>query len=172
MFADEKKSGTLELLMTRPLTDYQIIFGKYFAGLAIVVFSLLPTLVYYFSIYRLGNPVGNIDSAAVFGSYFGLFFLGGLFTSIGLLSSSLTENQIVAFIIAVFICFIFYTGFQSMASINAWSNWSSAIEYLGVNYHYNFMGKGLIDLRDVVYFISVTGIMLMITKLILVSRKW
>jgi len=172
MFAEEKKSGTIELLYTQPLSDYQIIFGKFLGGFTLVVFSVLPTIIYYFSIYRLGNPIGNIDSAGVIGSYIGLLLLGGVFTSIGLVSSSLTENQIVAFIIAVFFCFLFYSGFDSLASINVWGNWSGIVESLGIQYHYNFMSKGLIDLRNLVYFFSVTGIMLLLTRLILSSRNW
>ncbi|MFC2125903.1 gliding motility-associated ABC transporter permease subunit GldF [Bacteroidota bacterium] len=172
MFAEESKSGTIEMLLTQPLSDYEIIFGKFLAGFSLVVFSVLPTLIYYFSIYQLGNPVGNIDSAGVTGSYIGLILLGALFTSIGLLSSSLTENQVVAFIIAVFLCFVFYSGLQSIAAINVWGNWSALIESLGIQYHYNFMSKGLIDLKDLTFFLSVTGIMLMLTKLILSSRKW
>ena len=95
MFADEKKSGTLELLLTKPLTDLQIILGKYFAGFALVIFSLIPTLLYYFSVYQLGNPIGNIDTAGVIGSYIGLILLGGVFISIGVFASSLTDNQVV-----------------------------------------------------------------------------
>ena len=172
MFAEERKSGTIEMLLTRPLTDYDIIFGKFLAGFTLVVFSVLPTIIYYFSIYQLGNPVGNVDSAGVTGSYIGLLLLGAVFSSIGLFSSSLTDNQIVAFITAVFLSFIFYSGFQSIAAINVWGTWSGVIEYFGLQYHYNFMSKGLIDLRDLVFFLSVTGIMLMLTKLILSSRKW
>ena len=172
MLAAEKKSGTIELLLTQPLTDYQIIFGKFLAGLTLVAISILLTGIYYISMYYLGNPAGNIDSAGVAGSYIGLILLGGLFTSIGLLASSLTENQIVAFIVSVFLCFLLYTGLQSIASINVWGSWSSLIENLGVQYHYNFIGKGLIDLKDALYFLSVTGIILMLTKLNLSSRKW
>ncbi len=172
MFAEEKKSGTIELILTQHLTYYEIVFGKFLAGFSMVIFSILPTLIYYLSIYKLGNPAGNIDSAGVAGSYIGILLLGAVFTSIGLLSSALTENQIVAFIVAVFICFVFYSGFQSIAAINVWGRWSATIEGLGGQYRYNFMSKGLIDLRDLIYFLSVICIMLMLTKLILSSRKW
>jgi ABC-2 type transport system permease protein len=111
-FADEKKSGTLELLMTQPLTDLQVILAKYFAGVVLVIISLLPTLVYYFSVYQLGLPPGNLDSGSIWGSYIGLFFLGASFVAIGIFASSITDNQIISFILAVFISFILYMGFE------------------------------------------------------------
>jgi ABC-2 type transport system permease protein len=172
MFAEEKKSGTLELLLTQPLTEWQIILGKYFSGFMLVVFSLLPTIIYYYSLYQLGNPVGNIDTAGVSGSYVGLALLGGVFTSIGLFASSISENQIVAFIIAVFLCFILYSGFGSLAAVDVWGQFSLALEQLGILYHYNSLSKGLLDSRNLIYFISMATIMLMLTHLILKSRKW
>ncbi len=172
MFAEENKSGTIELLLTRPLTDYQIITGKFLAGLLLVVFSLLPTAIYYYTIYNLGNPVGNIDTAGVIGSYIGLVLLGAVFTSIGVFASSLSENQVISFIIAIFLCFLLYYGFQSIASINIWSDYAALIEQLGIMYHYNFLSKGLIDIRNVVYFLSVIIFMIVLTKFRLSSRKW
>ncbi|MGK7393750.1 MAG: gliding motility-associated ABC transporter permease subunit GldF [Candidatus Cyclobacteriaceae bacterium M3_2C_046] len=171
-FAEEKKTGTMELLLTQPLTDWQIIMGKYLAGFLLVLFALIPTLVYYFSVYQLGNPVGNVDTAGVVGSYIGLALLGGVFTSIGIFSSSLTENQIIAFIIAVFLSFILYNGFTSLASIDVWGQFSFWLEQLGILYHYNSMSKGLLDSRDILYFLSMIFIMLFLTHLILKSRKW
>lgn len=172
MFAEEKKAGTMELLLTKPLTDWQIILGKYFSGFALVLFSLLPTLIYYWSVYQLGSPVGNIDTAGVMGSYIGLFLLGGVFTAIGIFASAITANQIVSFIVAVFFCFIIYTGLGSIASINDWGAFSSFIEQLGILYHYDALSKGLVDTRDVIYFLSMIALMLLATKLILSSRKW
>lgn len=171
-FAEEKKGGTMELLLTRPLTDWDIILGKYLASFLLVLLTLVPTLVYYFSIYSLGNPVGNIDSAGVFGSYIGLLFLGAVFTSIGIFASSISDNQIVSFIIAAFLCFILYAGFASLASFNAWGDWAYIITQLGITYHYQALSKGLIDSRNIVYFLTVIIIMLMATKLVLGSRKW
>jgi ABC-2 type transport system permease protein len=171
-FAEEKKDGTIELLLTRPVTDWQIILGKYLSSLLLVVFALLPTLLYYFAIYSLGSPAGNIDSAAVFGSYIGLVLLGAVFVSIGILSSVITVNQIVSFVFAVFFCFIFYSGFESLASINVWGEFSTFIDKLGIAYHYKALSKGLIDSRNVIYFLSVISVMLLSTKLILGSRKW
>ena len=165
-FAEEKKSGTMELLFTRPLTDVEVILGKYFAGLFLVVFALLPTLIYYYSVYELGNPRGNLDSAGIMGSYFGLFLLGAFFTSLGVLASSITENQIVAFIVGAFLCFVFYDGIEALASV------SPFLERLGVVYHYNALSRGLMDSRDVLYFISATTAVLLLTKLIIGSRRW
>lgn len=172
MFAEEKKAGTLEILFTRPLKDWEIVLGKYFAGFALVFFSLLPTLLYYYTIYVLGSPPGNIDTAGTMGSYVGLLLLGGVFTSIGILSSAITENQVIAFIIAVFMCFIIFSGFNSLASIDIWGQSSSFVNRLGILYHYSSLSRGLIDSRNLVYFLSVIAIMLLTTNLILGSRKW
>lgn len=171
-FAEEKKTATFEILFTRPLSDWEIILGKYLAAVFLVLFSLIPTFIYYFSVYHLGNPVGNIDTAGVIGSYIGLFLLGSAFAAIGIMASSVTDNQIVAFVLAVFFCFILYYGFNSLATINIWSNFSSSLEQMGMLYHYNSLSRGLIDSRDVLYFISVIIIMLSFTKLINDSRKW
>lgn len=170
-FAEEKQRGTIELLFTRPLTDYQIIIGKYLACLALVVFAITPTLLYYYSIYDLGAPQGNIDSAGTAGSYIGLILLGAVFTSIGIFASSLTSSQIVAFITAVFLCFILYTGFSSLAQINVWSNSSFVISRMSLDFHYNALGKGLIDSRNVIYFFSVIGLFLYSTKLVLENLR-
>jgi ABC-2 type transport system permease protein len=171
-FAEEKKSGTLELLLTWPLTDLQIILGKYFACLLLAVLALVPTLLYYFTVYHLGSPPGNVDSAGVVGSYLGLVFLAAVFCSIGIFASSLTDNQIISFILAVFLCFVVYSGFDSLASIDAWGTFSYFISQLGISYHYTSFSKGLVDSRDVLYFLSVIAVMLLSTKLVLQSRKW
>lgn len=171
-FAEEKKGGTMELLLTRPLTDWDIILGKYFASLLLIVFTLIPTLIYYVSVYNLGNPAGNLDSAGVFGSYIGLILLGAVFTSIGIFASSISENQIISFIVAAFLCFILYAGFTSLSAINVWGEWAYIISQLGIDYHYNALSKGLIDTRNVIYFVSLSAIMLMATRLVLGSRKW
>jgi ABC-2 type transport system permease protein len=171
-FAEEKKAGTLELLYTRPLTDWQVIGGKYFSSLFLLLLALIPTLLYYYSLSELGNPPGNIDTAAVAGSYLGLFLLGSVFAAIGVFASSLTENQIVSFLIALFLCFILYSGFSSLATIDVLSSSGYVVQQLGILYHYNALSKGLIDSRNVIYFLSVIVLMLMLTKLVLSSRKW
>src|SRR6187431_1022024 len=135
-FAEEKRAGTIELLLTRPLTDLQIILGKYFACLLLVLFALLPTLIYYFSVYTLGEPKGNIDSAGVAGSYIGLVFLAAVFTAIGIFASAISKDQIISFIVAVLLCFLVYTGFDMLAGINVWGPLAYLISYLGIQYHY------------------------------------
>lgn len=172
LFAEEKKGGTMELLFTRPLTDWQIILGKYFSSLFLLLLALLPTLLYYYSVYKLGIPEGNIDTAGVAGSYIGLFLLGAAFASIGVFASSLTENQIVAFLVAIFLCFLLYTGFSSLAAIDVWGTGSYIIQQLGILHHYNALSRGLIDSRNLLYFLSLIIVMLSFTKLVLSSRKW
>lgn len=172
MFSEEKRAGTMELLLTKPLRDIDIILGKYFAGVFLVAFSLLPTLLYFFSIRYLGNPVGNVDTAGVIGSYFGLFLLGAAFTAIGIFSSSFTENQVTSFVIAVFLSFFLFYGFNAISTLGLFSGIADFVDQLGILYHYNSLSKGLIDTRDVIYFLSVIGIMILLTNLILRARKW
>ena len=171
-FAEERKSGTMELLLTKPLTDWDIILGKFLACFLLVLFALLPTLIYYLTISALGNPAGNVDTPGVIGSYIGLALLGGVFCSVGMVASSITSNQIVAFILAAFLCFILFTGFESMASLNVWSANTLLVKQFGVLYHYEALSKGLIDSRDVIYFVSVGAFMLMISKTVLSARSW
>jgi ABC-2 type transport system permease protein len=171
-FAEEKKSGTMELLLTKPLTDWDIILGKFFACFLLVLFALLPTLIYYYSVWALGNPAGNIDTPGVIGSYIGLALLGGVFCAVGMVASSITSNQIVAFILAAFLCFIVFTGFESISTLNVWSANALVIKQLGILYHYEALSKGLIDSRDVIYFFSVGALMLLVSKTILSARSW
>ncbi|MEQ8712386.1 MAG: gliding motility-associated ABC transporter permease subunit GldF [Cyclobacteriaceae bacterium] len=170
--AEERKTGTIELLLTRPLTDWDIVFGKFLASWVLVIFSILPTLIYYVSVYQLGNPTGNIDTPGIIGSYIGLILLGGLFAAIGMFASSLTDNQIVSFILAVFFCFIFFDGFEAIANIDVWGTLSLLISQIGIVYHYNTLSKGLLDLRDLIYFFSVMAFFLVSTFTIIRSRKW
>jgi ABC-2 type transport system permease protein len=171
-FAEEKKSGTLELLMTQPLTDLQVILAKYFAGLVLVIFSLLPTVIYFFSVYRLGLPPGNIDSGGTWGSYTGLLFLGSSFVAIGIFASSVSDNQIVAFIIALFLSAFLYMGFELIYTFILSGKAGLIVQSLGLNAHYSSMSRGVIDTRDLIYFISVTVLFILLTKLSLESRKW
>jgi ABC-2 type transport system permease protein len=170
--AEEKKEGTFELLATKPLTDWDIILGKYFAAVTLVLFALIPTLIYYISVYQLGATVGNIDSGAVIGSYIGLFLLGAAFVAIGVFSSSLTKNQIIAFAIAVFLCFITFSGFDSASQILSFQIIDSILINLGINAHYQSISRGVLDTRDLIYFLSFIAIFLIITKTILGGRKW
>lgn len=170
-FAEEKKAGTIELLLTRPLTDGQIIGGKYLACFLLALLALIPTLLYYFSVYKLGSPEGNIDSAATVGSYLGLALLAAVFAAVGVLASALTRDQIIAFLVAVVGCFLLYSGFDSLASVLEGSA-AYYVSQLGIAAHYRDLSKGLIDSRDLVYFFSVVAMALQATRLVLRSRNW
>lgn len=171
-FAEEHKSGTMELLLTKPLTDWDIVLGKFLACFLLVLFALIPTVIYYFSISALGNPPGNIDTPGVIGSYIGLSLLAGVFCAVGIVASSITSNQIVAFILAAFLCFLIFSGFESVSTLDVWSSNTLLIKQFGILYHYDALSKGLIDSRDVIYFVSAGGLMLLISKTILSSRSW
>lgn len=171
-FSEEKKTGTIELLLTHPLSDWEIIFAKYLSGVTLVTIALVPTLIYFLSVYMLGNPSGNIDVGGTFGSYIGLLFLSATFVAIGIFSSSLTDNQVIAFIISVFICFLCYIGFESVSALGLFGKADSIIIKMGINEHYISLSRGVIDSRDVVYFISIVFIFLFLTKTSLGSRKW
>lgn len=158
-FSDEKKQGTLELLLTKPIPPLSIVLGKYFAAFILIILALFPSLIYVFSVYQLGDPVGNLDTGSTAGSYFGLLFLIGAYTAIGIFSSSLTDNQIVAFIVSLFICFIFYWGIEGIADV--FSN--NFIESLGMNTHFKSMSRGVIDTRDIIYFLSLSGLFILLT---------
>jgi ABC-2 type transport system permease protein len=169
-FSEEKKLGTLELLMTKPLTEFDIVLGKFLASFLLVVIALIPTVIYYWTLSQLGNPVGNIDTPGVIGSYLGLILLGGVFCAIGVFASSITPNQIVSFIVAAFLCFVFYMGFDSMSSL--FTQGTLLVKQLGILYHYESMSRGLIDSRDVVYFLTLSGFLLLCTRTNLSSRSW
>ncbi len=171
-FADENRTGTIEMLLTKPLTDLQIVLAKYFAGVLLVIVAVVPTFFYMYSVYQLGLPKGNIDMGGAWGSYIGLFFLGASFVSIGLFASSLTNNQIVSFIVAVFLSLFVYIGFDFIYSLDLFGPIDLFVKSLGINAHYTSMSRGVIDTRDLVYFISLIGIFVLLTKLSLESRKW
>lgn len=171
-FAEESRGGTLELLVTKPLSDWDIIFGKYLASLSLVLVALLPTVIYYFSVRALGNPPGNIDTPGVLGSYIGLVLLGGVFCSIGIFASSVTNNQIVSFIVAAFLCYLMFAGFESLSLLNVWSASTLFIRELGLLHHYEALSRGLVDSRNIVYLGSVIAAMLLFTRVILGARSW
>lgn len=170
--AEERKDGTFELLATRPITDWDIIGGKFLASLAIVVLTLLPTFVYYLTIYQLGIPKGNIDAGAVIGSYLGLVLMGSAFVSIGLFASSLSKNQIIAFTVSVVLSFFAFSGFDSISQVLSFQNVNSYLTNLGINQHYQSISRGVLDTRDLMYFISFSALFLLFTKTILGGRKW
>ncbi len=169
MMAEEKKSGTWELLMTSPLSAFQIVSSKYLATLTLIIFALLPTLVYYFSVVQLGDPPGNIDSAGFFGAYIGLFLVGAAFASIGLFTSALTDNQIVAFVLGVFLGFFLYSGLSALAGLQmgVLAMW---MEELSISYHYDSLGRGVIESKNLYYFLAFIGTMLTMTWGV-ISRK-
>jgi ABC-2 type transport system permease protein len=171
-FAEEKKAGTMELLFTKPLSDWDIILGKYFSTLLLSLFALVPTLVYYYCLYMLGNPIGNLDTPGIIGSYIGLSMVAAAFCAVGIFASCITPNQIVAFVVGAFLCFLLFSGFESISALPFWSANALAVKQWGVLFHYESMSRGLIDTRDVIYFFSLVLLMLSITKLILGSRQW
>ena len=160
-FADEFNNGTIELLKTKPISDWQIVFGKFWASLLLVIVALIPTLTYVYTVYQLGNPNGNIDLGTTIGSYIGLLFLAATYTSIGLFTSTLSKNQIVAFILGLFITFFLYYGFDAIS--DSLGN-DLTIKKMGINEHFKSISRGVIDTRDIVYFLSVTLFFLFITK--------
>ena len=172
-FAEEINTGTIELLSTRPVTELEIILGKYFAALALVLIAIAPTVIYFYTIYHLASPVGNIDVGGVLGSYFGLIFLGAVFVSIGIFCSAITSNQIVAFIVGVFLCFFLYMAFGYISQFSVFIGKNDyLVESFGLSSHYDAMGKGVLDSRDVIYFISIISLFVFSTRTALSSRRW
>jgi len=171
-FADENKSGTIELLLTKPISDLQIVIAKFGAAFALLLIALIPTIVYYISVYKLGYPEGNIDSGGVFGSYIGLLLLGGAFISIGLFSSSITSNQIVSFIISVVLSGFIFIGFEFIYNLSLFGDASLMIKTLGIYEHYSSISRGVLDTRNLIYFISLISLFLFLTRFSLQSRKW
>ncbi len=168
-FSDEKKQGTLELLLTKPLSIWEIATGKFLGALFLIVIAIVPTFLYVYVISSLGFPEGNIDMGSTIGSYFGLLFLMSGYTAIGIFTSTLSENQIVAFIIAVFLCFVFYFGFDGLATL--FNEWSTSITIFGMQDHFKSMSRGVLDTRDILYFVSLTLLFLSFTVYNLTSFK-
>jgi len=168
-FSDEKKQGTIELLFTKPLSIWEIVNGKFFGAFILIVMALLPTIVYVLVLSWFGNPEGNIDMGSTLGSYFGLLFLISGYTAIGVFTSTLSDNQIVAFIVSVFFCFIFYFGFEGLAGFAG--NMSGLVSAFGMDYHFKSMSRGVLDTRDIIYFLSITIIFLSLTVYKLKSLK-
>ena len=168
-FSDEKKQGTIELLLTKPLSIWQIVNGKFLGSLLLIVIALLPTLVYVYVISNLGLPEGNIDLGSTIGSYFGLLFLIASYTSIGIFTSTLSENQIIAFLLSVFICFAIYYGFEGVSTYV--KGFEENVAKTGMDYHFKSMSLGVIDTRDVLYFLCITYLFLSLTVFKLKSLK-
>ncbi|MBN9282785.1 MULTISPECIES: gliding motility-associated ABC transporter permease subunit GldF [Flavobacterium] len=169
-FSDEKKQGTIELMLTKPLSIWEIVNGKFLGAFLLIVIAIIPTIIYVFVISKFGSPEGNIDMGSTLGSYFGLLFLIAAYSAIGIFTSTLSDNQIVAFIIAVFLCFLFYFGFEGMSSYMG--SFSNLIAGFGMDYHFKSMSRGVIDTRDIIYFLSITVLFLAATVYQLKSLKW
>jgi ABC-2 type transport system permease protein len=169
-FADEFKSGTFEILQTKPLSRWQLVTGKYFGSLLVVLIALIPTFIYAFSVQKL-SATGGIDTGATLGSYIGLVFLAGVFVAIGVGCSSLTNNPVVAFIAGAFLCFILYSGFNAISRIPALQSGPDYyIEMLGIDFHYRSVSRGVVDTRDIIYFLSVILFFLLFTNRNLLKR--
>lgn len=170
-FAEEKRTGAIEMLFTKPLTDLQIVLAKYLANFTLVVIAILPTLIYFFTIYWLAYPIGNVDVGGIIGSYIGLLFLGASFTAVGVFCSSITENQIVSFVLAVFISLFCLLGFDFIYNLSLFGKIDIFIQSLGIQYHYRSMSYGVIDTRDLIYFISFNAIFIALTLFSLQRRN-
>jgi ABC-2 type transport system permease protein len=172
MFAEEKRLGTIELIYSKPVTERDIIYGKYLASVILVLMALLPCLIWYISVYMLGEVPGNLDKGATLGAFIGLFFLASIYASAGIFASSLTDNQVISFIVAVMICFILYAGFDALAYLPGLKRFDEFIIRLGINEHYKSISRGVIDIRDISYYLSVAIIFNEATRLVLISRRW
>ncbi len=168
--ADEKQNGTWELLITKPLSKWQLILGKYFAGLAVILAALIPTTFHFFVVSHLAEPAGNVDSGAFWGSILGLGFLAAIFMAIGLFSSAMANNQIVAFVMAIVISFALFYGFDLATSFFDTGNSIETVETLGINAHYKSISRGIIDSRDIVYFVASSFFFLLLAQL-RISKK-
>ena len=169
--AEERRTGTIELLFTRPISDFQILMAKYLAGVSLMVIAIIPTFVYYISMHYLGNPVGIIDDGATFTSYIGLILLGAVFVAIGIFASSITNSQIVAFIVAMFLSWFFYDGLTLLGSFNLMGRFDYVFQYVGLSFHYDSIKKGVIDTSDIVYFLSVIAIFIFAALTVIKSIK-
>ncbi|MCB9179115.1 MAG: gliding motility-associated ABC transporter permease subunit GldF [Flavobacteriales bacterium] len=171
-FSEERRTGTIELLLTKPLTELQLVLAKYIAAVILILFALLPTLVYWYSLHELAMPKGNLDTGGIIGSYIGLLLLACCFGAIGVFASSITDNQVVAFMIAVFLCFFLYLGFDLIASFDAFGVLEGPIKRIGIQEHYASLSRGVVDLRDVLYFLGTITVFLLFTRTALQSRRW
>ncbi len=166
MFAEEKRSGTFELLLTRPFTEFKLIMAKFMAAFILTIMALIPTVVYLISL----NSMGNIDIGATIGSYIGLLFLTAVYTSIGLFSSALTSNQIVSFLLAAVLCFVLYLGFDFISTIPGLQNLEMFFVNIGLNEHYVSISRGVIDIRDVIYFTGIVVVFISATVYVVKRR--
>ncbi|MCQ2376114.1 MAG: gliding motility-associated ABC transporter permease subunit GldF [Salinivirgaceae bacterium] len=172
LFAEEKKTGTLDLLLTRPISDLSLVLAKNLASLAIVLIALVPTLVYFASIYLLANPTGNVDTGGTWGSFIGLAMLAMVYVCVGGFCSSITDNQVVAFLFALVITFALYMGFDILGDSIQMSNLAAMVQNLSIDKHYQSISRGVVDTRDLVYFFGMSAVFVLLTRLKLQSRNW
>ncbi len=164
LFSEERKNGTLELLLTRPISTYTIVISKYLAAFILVIISLIPTLIYVYSIYSLASPVGSIDMGLVWGSYIALMFLATIYIAVSIFAGAFTNSQLTSFIYSITLCFIMYSGFDYIATIPILAQLENEISFMGINSHYSPMARGVIDTRDIMYFISVSTLFIYLTN--------
>ena len=169
-FSDERKQGTLEVLLTKPLSYLQVVLGKFFGAFSLVVIALVPTLLYVFALRSVALDASSIDYGSIIGSYLGLICLIISYVAIGIFASALTENQIVAFIIGVFICFVLFFGFEGLSGYAVSGDFVN-IDNLGMAYHYNSMSRGVLDSRDIIYFLSIGAAFILFTVLKIKASK-
>ena len=170
-YSEEMRMGTLEILQTRPVSNWDLVFGKYLGGLSLVLLAMIPSLMYLVAIGELGQTAYNFDTGATIGSYLGLVFLAASYTAISTFASSLTSNQIIAFLLGVFLCFVIYYAFEALATIHILGEFTYIMEYFGISYHYRSISRGVLDTRDLIYFISVIALFLKLTQVNISSAK-
>lgn len=163
LFAEEQDKGTVELLYTKPVRRISIVLGKFFAGFTLMLIALLPTLLWYATVWLLAEPVGNVDSGAFWGSFLGLVFLAATYVAIGVFASALSKNQLVAFVVAVIFCFCFLYGFELVAMLFSSGSVADVVERFGIDAHYRSMSRGVLDSRDILYFLTLQCMFLLFT---------
>ena len=171
-FAEERKTGTMEMLLTRPITEARLVLGKFLAAAVVVALALLPALLYFYTVAALGNPAGNVDSGATWGAFAGLLLLASCYAAVGVFASSLTDSQIAAFLIAAALCFFLYIGFDGLAALPFLKSINSLIASIGINEHYKSISRGVAELRDLAYFFGVMAVFTAAASLKLRARVW
>lgn len=171
VFSEEFNTGTIETLITKPISSFEIVTAKFFAVLSLVIIAILPTITYVISIYFLGETTGNLDLAAVVGSYIGLLLLSSIFSSISVYASSLSSNQIVAFILAIIMSSFFFFGFDILSQLPYLQIVDLTLQKIGISYHYNMMSKGLLKVSDLVYFMSVSLLFIKLTEVVIKNKN-
>jgi ABC-2 type transport system permease protein len=171
VFTEEYANGTMETLATKPITSFQIVLGKFLSVFSLVLFAIIPTLIYVISIYYLGETIGNLDLAGILGSYFGLIFLCALFSSVSIYASSIANNQIISFVLAILLNTLFYFGFDVLSELSFLQNIDLIIQKIGVSFHYEMMNKGLLRFSDIIYFLSFTFLFIKLTELVIIKKK-